>query len=463
MLSGHLQEKNGIYYAVLNCKHLDGRRRPKWVSTGLAVKKGNKRAADKKLNEFKATYSIYGESPEELEVSEATSTVFVDPVNIIVIDEDMLFADYMEQWLSDMEVNVDPLTYSGYSDVVTRNIVPYFREKGITLQGLTGKDLKDYYKYERLGSEAEGRKPKKGTTVTRYHANIHKALEDAVEDGLLDANVAHKKRPKSDKFVGDFYLADEATELLEVAVGTKLEIAVLFGLFYGLRRSEIVGLKWQNIDFLNNSITIAHTITQYRKNGKTLINAKDRTKNKSSLRSLPLVPYVKERLLVLREAQQEAKLVLKSYYHTEHEAYVYLDEVGLRIKPSYITESFPRLLKRHGLRKIRFHDTRHSCASLLLKSGVSLKHIQEWLGHSDIATTANIYAHLDIGSSKLQTAACMTNGLLGLAKEKPILAIEVASMGNSVAEEVGFEPTWELPPKLISNQPRYDHFDTPPY
>ena len=434
MLSGHLQEKNGMYYAVLNCQHLDGRRRPKWVSTGFAAKKGNKRIAEKKLDELKATYSIYGESSEEIEAKELEPVVYVHSAEVTVIDKDILFADYMELWLSDMEVNVDPLTFAGYFDVVTRNIVPYFRDKGTTLRGLTGKDLKDYYKYERLGSETEGRQPKKGTTVTRYHANIHKALEDAVEDGLIDANVAHKKRPASEKFIGDFYLSHEAMELLEVAHGTKLEIAVLFGLFYGLRRSEIVGLKWQNIDFDNNSITIAHTITQYRKNGKSYVHAKDRAKNKSSLRSLPLIPYVRERLLEIRETQRESKFLLKSFYQTEHEAYVYLDEVGKRILPSYISEAFPRMLKRNGLRHIRFHDTRHSCASLLLKNGVSLKHIQEWLGHSDIATTANIYAHLDIGSSKLETATCMTNKLLVFGKENPVLAIESASTRSSVAE-----------------------------
>lgn len=78
--------------------------------------------------------------------------------------------------------------------------------------------------------------------------------------------------------------------------------------------------------------------------------------------------------------------------------------------PSYVTQSFPKLLKANGFRHIRFHDLRHSCASLLLKNGVPMKQIQEWLGHSDFSTTANIYAHLDC-SSKLISADAMLNGL----------------------------------------------------
>ena len=90
--------------------------------------------------------------------------------------------------------------------------------------------------------------------------------------------------------------------------------------------------------------------------------------------------------------------------------YVCVNEIGDLIKPHYVTERFPKLLKANGLRHIRFHDLRHSCASLLLKNGVPMKQIQEWLGHSDFSTTANIYAHLDY-SSKLLSADAMLTGL----------------------------------------------------
>ena len=131
------------------------------------------------------------------------------------------------------------------------------------------------------------------------------------------------------------------------------------------------------------------------------------------MRTLPLVPFMRERLLALKEEQQENRRLCGRSYIKDYIDYVCVNEIGDLIKPHYVTESFPKLLKANGLRHIRYHDLRHSCASLLLANGVPMKQIQEWLGHSDFSTTANIYAHLDY-SSKLTSADAMLNGL-GLA------------------------------------------------
>ena len=97
-------------------------------------------------------------------------------------------------------------------------------------------------------------------------------------------------------------------------------------------------------------------------------------------------------------------------YNHQYDGYVLVDELGERMNPNYLTQYFPEYIEKHGLRKMRFHDLRHSCASLLLANGVPLKQIQEWLGHSDFSTTANIYAHLDY-RSKISSAQAMVNGL----------------------------------------------------
>ena len=423
MLSGHLQEKGGKYYAVLNCKRRDGKRFPKWVSTDLPAKKGYKRLAENMLDEFKREYSIYGEvladtetPPEEyLSVENQAAKQSATPETE---DDGILFADYMLSWLSDIETEVEPTTYSGYTYCVENVIVPYFRNTGVKLHELTSKDIKDFYKYERKGNEEINKKAKKGSTVVHYHTNIHKALEDAIENSIIKNNAAHKMRPVTERFVGGFYLADEAMELLKVAEGTKLELAVIFGLFYGLRRSEIVGLKWQNFDLVSDMFTIAHTVNTVKQKGKTILYAKDKTKNQSSMRSLPLVPFVKEKLAALKEQQKEDRLAFGECYIAQYQAYVYINEIGERIRPDYISEAFPKLLKKHGLRHIRFHDTRHSCASMLLKNGVSMKEIQAWLGHSDYATTANLYAHLDVEESKIHSVKKLSAGLFGSANEK---------------------------------------------
>lgn len=199
---------------------------------------------------------------------------------------------------------------------------------------------------------------------------------------------------------------DELNKLFEAVAGTKLELPVLLGAFYGLRRSEIVGLKWSAIDFEQNTITISHTVTSCNLDGKCVIVAKDTTKTKSSRRTLPLVPYFHEKLLAVKAQQERNQKLCGRSYNREFLEYICVDDIGDRFKPNYITSQFPKLLERNGFRKIRFHDLRHSCASLLLASGVPMKHIQEWLGHSDFSTTANIYAHLDY-SSKLTSASAM--------------------------------------------------------
>lgn len=381
MVAGHLREKSGYYYAVLNYTDYLGKRKTKWISTGLTVK-GNKKRAEAILMDARRNFN-----PEEPKV----------------MNGDILFADYMEQWLDIIKSSVAVLTFASYSTTVKRIVAPYFREKKVTLKNLTAKDIQEFYLKELQRVSA--------SSVIHYHANIHKALKYAVKIDLIDVNPADKvERPKKDRYVGSFYDADEVNALFEAAKGTKLELPILFGAFYGLRRSEAIGLKWDAIDFEQNTITIRHTVTSCDLDGKRVLVASDTTKTKSSMRTLPLVPFMRERLLALREEQKENRRLCGRSYIKDYVDYVCVNEIGDLIKPHYVTESFPKLLKANGLRPVRYHDLRHSCASLLLANGVPMKQIQEWLGHSDFSTTANIYAHLDY-SSKLTSADAMLNGL----------------------------------------------------
>lgn len=215
---------------------------------------------------------------------------------------------------------------------------------------------------------------------------------------------------KKERFMASFYDADEVNRLFEISKGTKLEIPILFGAFYGMRRSETLGMKWDAIDFERDTITIRHTLTTVALDGKRITVAEDRTKNKSSMRTLPLVPFVKERLLELKAEQEENRRLCGRSYVKDYTGYVCINEIGDIIKPNYVSCGFPKLLEEHGLRRVRYHDLRHSCASLLLANGVPMKQIQEWLGHSDFSTTANIYAHLEY-SSKVISADAMLAGL----------------------------------------------------
>lgn len=374
MVAGHLHEKNGYYYIILNLTDSAGKRKPKWISTGLTIK-GNKKRAEQMLMEERRKYAN------------------------TKAGDDVLFADFMEQWLEIVKSTVSIPTYSSYVNAVKSIIAPYFRKKKILLRDLQAHDIQMFYQ--------EQLQRVKASSVIHYHANIHKALKYAVKNDMIPSNPADKvERPKQDKFYGNFYDRDELNKLFEAVAGTKLELPVLLGAFYGLRRSEIVGLKWSAIDFEQNTITISHTVTSCNLDGKCVIVAKDTTKTKSSRRTLPLVPYFHEKLLAVKAQQERNQKLCGRSYNREFLEYICVDDIGDRFKPNYITSQFPKLLERNGFRKIRFHDLRHSCASLLLASGVPMKHIQEWLGHSDFSTTANIYAHLDY-SSKLTSASAM--------------------------------------------------------
>ena len=385
MIAGHLQIKNDNYYMVLNYTDANGKRRQPWIPTGLPAK-GNKRRAEKLLLDTRKSFVPPVVSKENEDIS-----------------SDMLFADYMELWLEIIRSSVEKTTFSSYTQMVKGKIAPYFRNTGLTLEGIQAKHIQSFYLHE-LKTVSPG-------TVIHYHANIHKALKYAVKMDLIPFNPADKvERPKKQRYIADYYRQEELERLLEASKDHPYSLLIQMTAFYGLRRSEALGLKWDAIDFDQNTITIRHTVTSCDLDGKRVLVASDTTKTKSSMRTLPLVPFMRERLLTLKEEQQENRRLCGRSYIKDYLEYVCVNEIGDLIKPLYVTESFPKLLKAKGMRQIRYHDLRHSCASLLLANGVPMKQIQEWLGHSDFSTTANIYAHLDY-SSKLTSADAMLNGL----------------------------------------------------
>ena len=390
MVAGHLTLKNGKYYAVLNYKNAGGQRKTKWISLGLS-EKGNKRKAEAELARLRAEF----EPPKE----------------VGDLSCDMLFADYLLEWLEIAKGRLAHATYGAYQGLLKSTIVPYFRKKKLTLRELEARHLQMFY--------SEMLRRVTPNTVIHYHAVIHSALKYAVKTDMLIQNVADKvDRPRKNSFQPVFLSADEMQKMFEALRGTKLELPVLVAAFYGLRRGEVVGLKWDAIDFEQGTISVKRTVTSTIIDGKYQEFEQQSAKTKSSLRTLPLVDPIAERLKAVKEQQEYNQKICGNCYNQEYLGYVFVDAMGNLIQPDSVTTGFPQLLKENGLRRIRFHDLRHSCASLLLKEGVPMKQIQEWLGHSDISTTANIYAHLDSQSKNL-SARTMANTLT-LPEAQPI-------------------------------------------
>ena len=157
--------------------------------------------------------------------------------------------------------------------------------------------------------------------------------------------------------------------------------------------------------YFKNQDTIA-----YVHENEIILKAVEEMKNKSSRRTLPLPTPVFDMLVEAKAQQEFYRKMFKSGYSRKYDDYVCVNQLGELLKPSYVTAHFPILLEQLGMRKIRFHDLRHSCASVLLAGGVPMKQIREWLGHSDMSTTANIYSHLD-AVTKADTGAAMSKAL----------------------------------------------------
>ena len=327
-------------------------------------------------------------------------------INPATDEVSVLFTDFMLEWLKMMKSRVAETTYSSYNSGISHSIIPYFIDKGYTLTDMeeNPKYIQDFYQHEL----SKGLTP---NTVIRRHANIRKALQHAFQLDLIKSNPADKiERPKKNNYIASYYTGEELSVLFKASKGDPLELPIILAAYYGLRRSEILGLKWDAINFETEKISIRYTVTEVSNGaGKgNVIVEKERTKSKASRRVLPLVPVIKETLLNMKQEQADNKRLCGSSYNDKYLEFVNVNKLGERIKPNYITQHFTILLERHGLRKIRFHDLRHSCASLLYANGVSLKEIQQWLGHSDISTTANIYTHLDYSSKEATANAILS-------------------------------------------------------
>lgn len=383
MITGSVQINKGYYFIVFNMYNEYGKRKPEWHSTGLKVdnneRKNNqiRKQAEKMLNE------------ELVRVNAENS--FSNKLNTIAKNSkysNMLFSDYMLEWLENIKPKVVQSTYIGYEQVVKGRLCPYFKSKKIKLIDLRPRDIQDFINHlykQRL----------KGSTIAHYTSNMNTALKEAVIAEIIPSNPMDRiESVKKEVYIPEFYTDDELIELIEVIKTQKLELPLTLGIIYGLRREEILGLTWNAIDFKNKSITIRKTVGRGKYDGVTQFLIKDIPKNKSSYRTLPMFDFIADLLKKYKEKYKLNEKIFGNTYITDYKDFICLMDNGELVKPDYVDRTFSRILKENGFRHIRLHDLRHSCATLLLRNGVPLPEIQKWLGHSNIITTQR-YSHLD--------------------------------------------------------------------
>ena len=403
MITGCLQQKNGYYYALLYLK-VNGKRKVKWIATKLPVAGTSERKARKAFDEIRMQYEREEEERLQREAQEEMMSKGVHP------DARQEFTVYMEKWLKGVRATLATATYQSYYDMLKARIIPYFRPQNIRLIDVTPQHIEAFYQ-KILEDKCTT------NTVIHYHAIIRKALQNAVRKDILPRNPADQvDRPKKNVYHGTFYNEEEMLELFDAVESDPLELCVKIAAYYGLRRSEVLGLRWHAIDLEHKTISISHKVIEAEVNGKFVPVGEDVLKTKSSFRTLPLIPAVEKLLLEEKEKQEMYRRLFKKSYCRDYLDYICVDQCGRLLRPNYVTEHFSWLIQKYGLKKIRFHDLRHTCASLLLSNGISMKQLQIWLGHSTFSTTADIYAHLDF-SAQEQSAAAM--GAMFLRGDNP--------------------------------------------
>lgn len=356
-----------------------GKKRQQWVSV-----KGNKKAAEKRLAEL---------------LHQLDTGTFVRPGKATV-------ADYLNQWLQDsVYPNASPRTAEGYEYMVRKYIIPSLGQMALT-------ELRPHH-LQRLYSKitADGKSSRTGQYA---HSTLHKSLEDAVKLGLIVRNPADAvQSPKVAR--RDMHIMDEKEIhlFLEMARTTPNYALFYTALFTAMRRSELLALRWSDVDLLGCQISVNHTMHVVRygaSKGQVIFKQPKTAKGR---RLIPLPPSAAAVLREHREMQEKLRQELGMPMPNDELVFCQYD--GKPLLPDTITHAWMRLARHCGLKGIRFHDARHSHASLLLKQGVHPKIVQERLGHSTIQITLDTYSHVAPG---LQRAAANRFDDIVLPKEK---------------------------------------------
>jgi integrase len=293
--------------------------------------------------------------------------------------------DYLDRWLSDaVRGTVRESTFSRDKYLVNNHIKPALER--LKLKNLNALHLQGLYR-ERLDSGLSG------STVQKIHHVIHKALSQAVRWDLIPRNPADAvKAPTASTKEMNPLAAPEARRLLEAASGDRLEAFYVLAVHTGMRRGELLGLKWGDVD-LDAGTPAIHLRRTLTRTDNSCRLALGEPKTKKSRRTVRLTPRAVEALRRHRARQAEEKLKAGSLY--QDQGLVFAGMVGNLINPSNLRQrSFIPLLKRAGLPRITFNDLRHTCASLLFQRNVHPKFVQELLGHASVAITLDTYSHM---------------------------------------------------------------------
>jgi integrase len=328
---------------------------------------------------------IYGKT--RAAVAEKLNRALADRNGGLTYDAgNMTVGEYLNRWLNDsVRDTVRRRTWERYEQFVRVHLIPALGE--IKLAKLTPAHVRGLYR-DRLDS---GLAPR---TVLHIHRAFSKALKQAAADGLIPRNPAAPVKPPQPRREEIQPLnREQVRALFEAASGDRLETLYIVAVTAGLRRGELQGLKWDDLDLEAGTLQVRRTLSEPK--GGYIFEAPKSGKG----RSIRLTRRATAALRSHRKRQLEERMKLAGLW-TDH-GLVFTSGVGTPLLGGNLNRSFKATLRRAGLPEVRFHDLRHTCATLLLKQGVNPKFVQELLGHADITLTLNVYSHVlpDMGDA----------------------------------------------------------------
>ncbi|MCM1009129.1 MAG: site-specific integrase [Muribaculaceae bacterium] len=390
-MKGSIQVKRGLLYGVICYNDEFGQSKQKWIATGLP-ERGNKKEAQKILEkEMKAFEEQQMLSLKKLERRSKGDDADKTKAG-------MPFSKWCDLYVDTLKDVVSPSVFYNYKQHYIKLFKDYFDKRHLRLIDITEKEIQEFYD-DRLANGV------KVASLRHYNNVLRPALRKAFLEKLIPDNPFDYLKPlKKEKVAMSYYDKNEMKKLFEVIKGHSLEVPFMLAAYYGFRRSEVLGLRWSAVDFEHKLITVNHKLIVLEKE----MYFSDELKTNTSNRTLPLIPVIEELLLKHKKKIEENKTFYGNTYDTRYLEYICVEENGQIVYPDHMTKMFAKLLKDNGLKHIRLHDLRHSCASNMLASGVSMKEIQEWLGHSNFSTTADVYSHLDF-SAKVRAASTIAS------------------------------------------------------
>lgn len=299
------------------------------------------------------------------------------------VNENTLLCDFIVVWNNETKYRKSPSTYDGYVGIISKYLYPYFKRSELCLL-----DVKPYYleKYQRYLMHNTSLSI---NTTRKHHEILRACLNYAYKNDLIEKNpYKNYSIPRHEETEMHYYTQEQLMKLMQSVCGTNIESFVYLAVWFGLRKSEILGLRWENVDFIKKQINICETRTRIKDyvSGHWIESQNKRMKTQKSKRVIPL-------------SDEQFKYLQNLYYRQTNNiiyphGYVCVNSDGFPLHYDYVLPKFKHLLKANDLPPIRIHDLRHSNATLMLNSGFSMKQVSEWLGHSTYKLTADTYTHV---------------------------------------------------------------------